>query len=67
MNFKKDFRISYKAARHNKNLTIKEAAKALEFSESALFKYENKKMVPSWERHEKMAKFYEVPSENLRP
>ena len=61
----KDLRINYAAARINKGLTQKEAAKALGISEWTLINYESGKTIPTWDRHNKMADFYEIPKEVL--
>lgn len=60
-------RISVKAARVNKGLTIQEAAKELGVSVSTLSAYENGNPNPRFEVLEKMSVLYGIPVENLRP
>lgn len=60
-------KISVKAARVNKGLTIQDAAKELGVSTSTLSGYENGKPNPRFEMLEKMSALYGIPVENLRP
>lgn len=63
---KLDFKISYRAARINCEMSLEDASKKLEISKNVLQNYESRRTEPSWTMHEKMAKLYEVPIENLR-
>lgn len=63
---KPDFRISYRAARINCEMSLDEASRKLEISKNVLQNYESRRTEPSWTMHEKMAKLYEVPIENLK-
>ena len=63
----KDVRITYAAARVNKNMTQQEASKALNISLSTLINYETGKTIPNWENHNKMAKLYDLPVEMVCP
>lgn len=58
-------KISIKAARTNKELSQKEAAKLLKISESSLQKYESGKISPTFETCLKMVELYQIPLDNL--
>ncbi len=60
-----DFRITYAAARVNKGLKQKDAAKLIGISEKTLIGYEKGQVIPQWDRHNKMAEIYEIPKEML--
>lgn len=57
--------ISLKAARVNKNLTQKEAAKLLGISNNMLSKWENGKAFPSTKRIPKITEVYGVKYDEL--
>lgn len=61
----KDVRITYAAARVNKGLKQKDAAKLIGISEKTLNGYETGKVVPKWNRHRTMALIYDIPEEML--
>lgn len=65
MDFKKDIRITYAAARVNVGLKQKDAAKLLGISEKTLIGYESGKVMPQWNRHKEMADLYGIPEEML--
>ena len=62
---RKDVRITYAAARVNKGLLQKDAAKQLNISEKTLIVYESGKVIPQWDRHKEMSALYEIPEEML--
>lgn len=58
-------RISYRAARVNKGLTLEEASKELGISIGCLSNYENGKTFPKVNTVYKMSNLYEVPFDFL--
>lgn len=63
----KDIRISYASARVNAGYSQKEACLELGVSEKTLIGYENGKVIPRWDTHNRMAKLYGIPQECLCP
>lgn len=62
-----DVRITYAAARVNRNLTQKQASYLLEISLSTLINYESGKTIPNWKKHEEMSELYGIPKNMLKP
>lgn len=58
-------RITLKAARINRNLSQKEAAKALKISNRTLWKWENGLSVPKADKIDAICELYKVPYDNL--
>ena len=58
-------RITLKAARINRNLSQKEAAKALNVSNKTLCSWENGLSVPKADKIDAICELYEVPYDNL--
>lgn len=58
-------RITLKAARINKNLSQKEAAKALGVSNKTLCAWENGTSAPTVGKAEEISKLYDMPYDNL--
>lgn len=63
----RDIRITYASARVNAGLSQKEACVKLGVSEKTLIGYENGKVIPRWDTHNKMASLYGIPQECLCP
>jgi transcriptional regulator with XRE-family HTH domain len=58
-------RITLKAARINRNLSQKEAAKALKVSNKTLWSWENGLSVPKADKIDAICELYEIPYDNL--
>lgn len=58
-------RITLKAARINRNLSQKDAAKALNVSNKTLCSWENGLSVPKADKIDAICELYEVPYDNL--
>lgn len=65
MTERKDVRITYAAARVNAGFKQIDASKELGISEKTLIAYEKGKIIPQWDRHNKMAELYDIPPEML--
>lgn len=60
------YRVSFRAARVNVDLTIKEAALKIGIDPSTLQKYETGKSRPDWDIVNKMVEEYKVPIDHLK-
>lgn len=60
-----DFKITLRAARVNKQLSIVEAAKKLGICSATLGRYERSVSIPDWNVVEKMSELYGVPIDNF--
>jgi len=58
-------RITLKAARINRNLSQKAAAKALNVSNKTLWSWENGLSVPKADKIDAICELYEIPYDNL--